>query len=217
MDTHPSRDPRDTPDPRFPRTERAFNDGQDWAGIWAAEQITRRLASATPETKRLLKPAITQLEKAVERLCPAALQPTAAGVMTGYGPSFDGRDITIITASPRRCGVFQIPAWPEPKTELVAAIARSPSAIWHAAVRFIAEGNVEGILNLLVARFDARNLALLDEHAMEIRRAGHTPVVAMLAGSKKMPDGKIAGAGLVHMISLPPGLEVQLAEPEGAA
>jgi hypothetical protein len=214
MDTGPI---PDRPDPRFPRTERAFNAGQDWAGIWAAEQVTRMIANARPDTRQLLKPAIRRLQDAVERLCPVTLQATPHGVAVGYGPILVGRDIAVVAASPRHYAGFHIPAWPESDdtTPRLAALPRH--ALWATLAECIDAGNIDGILQLLAARYSAPEFALLDQHAAEIRRAGHTPVAAVLAGRKKLPNGKIAAAGITNMISLPPGSEVQVADAEGTA
>jgi hypothetical protein len=131
-----------------------------------------------------------------------------------YGPNLAAHDILVIAASRRHAVGFAIESWPEHEADAPQLPA---PVFWGAVARCIDVRDVDGILDALAARFDAATIARLTASAARVLRDGFTPAAALLAGARDESPHRSFAAGAFGIVALPPGIEVQLAEPEGTA
>jgi hypothetical protein len=188
--------------------------------------VRRQLESAfghprmTRSTDKALRTCIGPLSDMAERMCPVVLEWTPEGPAVAYGPSgVRAGDLLVFMATPKSAVALSID--PAELRDMVAhAMALqaqhgfAPGEVWRQVAKAI-EGDEHGFaFTASCSRFTPTSYETLVDQCRDIRQRGWTPALAVLAYRNQRR--KLA-AGISAVVALPSSLDLQIAEPQGAA
>jgi hypothetical protein len=188
------------------------------------DEALRTNTQVTKPTLRALRKCLGPLESAIDRMCPIALAATKDGVTVASGPMGmqEGHDALVFIATSRSAAVLSFATRELGEAiEQAHAFWQAHSAklggvgdLWREVARSVERDDPKIAFMALCARIGQGNKDFVLKQCSDTRCNGMTPAILALAYTN---NNRRLSAGITSVMSLMPSLELQLAQPQGAA